>query len=307
MLCPICQSKNISFFAYKNEYEFHRCKACKVIFLHKLPPSKKLNEYYAKHFSYRDGLANEKIIRKRGTIILHKIKKIVPTATTICDVGSGHGFFLDEAKKKKYDTIGIEPSVLLAKITGKKYRVLVCAMDLQDYTKTNPGQFDVVTCIHVIEHVKKPKKFISDLLTLVKPGGILYIETPNSDSHLLYAEREHYTFLIPPEHLWIFSWKSIKTMLPHNVHIKCIQTYSYSEHFMGILKRIIKKKNDIINPTGINVKQITESRPSTFKKQISYFFFDRLIAPFLTGVLNLYHKGSVLELYVEKISNKSGL
>lgn len=307
MFCPICRSKNITFFAYKNRYRFYRCKKCKVIFLNKFPSLKKLSMYYEKHFSYKDGLANEKVIRKRSATILHKIKTIVPTAKTICDVGSGYGFFLDEAKKKKYNAVGVEPSVQLANAASKNYNVVVYTKELQDYVKIKKAQFDVVTCIHVIEHVQNLKRFVTDLWKLVKPGGILYIETPNSDSHLLYVERECYTFLIPPEHLWIFSWMSIRTTLPQNAFIKYTHTYSYPEHFMGIIKRIVKRKNNIKKSADTTTKMTIEDYHPTFKKQFSYFFFDRLVAPLLTGVLNLYHKGSILELYIEKRRDKSGL
>ncbi len=307
MFCPICKSKKISFFAYKDHYKFFRCNNCKVIFLYERPSSQKINDYYTEHFSYKNGLANEEVIRKRSATILNKIKGIFPNAKNVCDVGSGFGFFLDEAKKENYSVIGIEPSVKLAKITRKKYYVLVYAKGLHDYIKNVHSQFDVVTCIHVIEHVKNPKKFVADLWKLVKPGGILYIETPNSDSHLLYAEQKYYTFLIPPEHLWVFSWMSIKTMLPQNADIKYIRTYSYPEHFMGIVKQIIKRKNSVKQLEGKNSNKIKVNNLPTLKKQASYFFFDRLIAPLLTGMLNLYHKGSILELYIEKRCDKSGL
>lgn len=324
MPCPICSSKKTQFFAKKDEYIFHRCKMCKTIFLTTLPSQKQLNRYYAKQFSYSDGLLNEAVIRKRSHIILKKIKYLAPQAKTLCDVGSGYGFFLDEAHNTGFKVAGIEPSHQLANHAKRNYRIPTFIGELKKYIDEEQRQFDMVTCIHVIEHVASPKEFVSLLFQLVKPGGLLYLETPNSDSHLLYAEREQYTFLIPPNHLWLFSKESLKHLLPKNTEIICINTYSYSEHFMGITKRIIKnlrhsEHSEESRPIGCKIRfarsfdgaytELAECAQddNAIKKKLSYFLFDRLLAPLFTGTLNLYYKGSILELYIRKKAGKSGL
>ncbi len=288
-----------------------------------MPTQKILAAYYANQFSYSDGLINEGIIRTRGKIIVSKLHQLDPLAKTLCDIGSGYGFFLDEAQKKGAKVFGIEPSQQLVHYAFRKYAIKSFLGTLEEYMKENREQFDVVTCIHVIEHVTEPKNFVFDLLRLVKPGGILFIETPNSDSHLLYAERENYTFLIPPHHLWIFSKESIKELLPENSRIIFSNTYSYSEHLMGIIKQRLSsraKSRDLAsemsekfaeftlsNAEGLDFRALPAGRSAMprndnigIKKRLSYFLLDRLFAPLFTGFLNLYHKGSILELYIKK-------
>lgn len=320
MVCPICVSNHTNYFAKKNNYVFYRCCSCKTIFLPVLPSPKQLNTYYAKQFSYSDGLQNERVIRRRSQTILSCIKQYTPYAKTVCDVGSGFGFFLDEAHHRGYKTIGIEPSRGLATYSKTHYGIAAFIGELKEYVSSIKKQFDIVTCIHVIEHVNNPKEFISLLLRLVKPGGLLYLETPNSDSHLLYAEKENYTFLIPPDHLWLFSKDSMRYLLPENTEIICVSTYSNSEHFMGIIKRIIKnliakrrkargvypelrRRARFFSALGgsddkIHIK--TNLKLTSLKKRLSYFLFDRLLAPVFTGSLNINHKGSILELYIKK-------
>ncbi len=306
MYCPICKSKNTNFFVKKDIYVFYRCFDCRVIFLEQLPSVNKLHSYYSKKFEYKDGLLNEAIIRKRSRAILKQIKKIYPSAKTLCDVGSGYGFFLDEAKNK-YEVTGIEPSKQLAHFADKNYHTSIYIGELKEYIRAQNKQFDVVTCIHVIEHVTDPKEFISLLLRLVAPKGILYIETPNSDSHLLYVEKEQYTFLLPPQHLWLFSQESIKALLPKKILIKHVHTYSYPEHFMGIVKRLIKGKKDVDNNIYKQTNTKIDNSSMSLKKRFSYLLLDQLLAPLFTGILNLYHKGSILELYINKNNDKSGL
>ena len=313
MKCPLCFSKNTQFFAEKNTYRFYRCIHCKTICLDSLPSQNQLNSYYSKQFSYTDGFLNESVIRNRSSSVLNILKRYAPHAKTLCDVGSGYGFFLDEAQKAGYSTLGIEPSKKLALHAQKRYSISIYRGSLEHYINNEKRRFDVVTCIHVIEHVPHPKQFISQLLKLVKPGGILFLETPNSDSHLLYAEKEQYTFLIPPDHLWLFSHYSIQSILPHNFEIIFRNTYSYSEHFMGIMKSVGKQllphspsnKNEILK----QVPYDTHIKPQALSvsKKLKYYFFDCLIAPLFTGMLNQYHKGSILELCIRKKEGKSGL
>jgi hypothetical protein len=81
---------------------------------------------------------------------------------------------------------------------------------------------------------------------------------------------------------------------------------------MGILKKILI--NLSLRAKHISAKQsqeITSSssipRDDRLAKNLTYLLFDRILAPICTGLLNTYHKGSILELYIRKKKGKSGL
>ena len=44
------------------------------------------------------------------------------------------------------------------------------------------GQFDLVTCMEVIEHVAEPAAFVKALAKRLAPGGLLIMSTPNATS-----------------------------------------------------------------------------------------------------------------------------
>lgn len=56
--------------------------------------------------------------------------------------------------------------------------VWVAPCTVEDYAGSHAhGQFDVVTTISVIEHVKEVRKFLRAIAMLLKPGGLLFLTT----------------------------------------------------------------------------------------------------------------------------------
>ncbi len=306
--CPICSYSSVQYFTTLKMYRYYTCRNCKTLFTNPSITQKKLTAYYQKHFHYVDGLLNEHIIRKRARIILQNIINKKGAHISLCDVGSGYGFFLDCAQQSLTQVYGIEPSRILAKSSIDTFNIPVFIGTSREYMRSqNFRKFDVVTSIHVIEHVANPKNHIRELLTLLKPDGLLYVETPNLDSYLFYAENKKYTFLLAPEHPWIFSHYSFRYLIQDTKRALTVKTYSYSEHVMGIIKAIIKKYNSSATVPPKNLKKPEEISlsPSSqisilVKKAVFYFIFDLCLAKLFVPFLNMNHKGSILELYISK-------
>lgn len=272
---------------------------CETLFLHPQPSKKHLEKYYKSNFQYCAGSTNEKIIRRRAQIILKKLIYLNSQGSRLLDIGSGYGYFLDEASKVGLNVTGIEPNKSLADQSINSVKNTTFE---KFFIKNKKYKYDFVTLIHVIEHIPNPKKMIQMACELLAPGGILYIETPNLDSHLYRAENDNYTFLTPPDHLWIFSKKSFLKILDRDYEINRASTYSYPEHFMGVLKAITKShwqparlpKGGQDNPQGPKKKQFIDI--SYWK----YLLFDKYIARLFYPLLNLKYYGSILELYIKK-------
>lgn len=320
--CTLCNSFKTSFFCKKHNFSYYTCKTCKTLFIRPQPNPHFLNCYYKNHFKYEAGLHNQNRIRKRSRTILNQLKRLNPVGKTILDIGSGFGFFLDEAIKSGFNPVGVEPSKRLLQHTvdqfdASDFSVGAFATDVynmqfeQFYKQNKNRKFDFITIIHLIEHVSNPVELIVRAANLLNKGGVLFIETPNLDSHLFNFEGKNYTFLTPPEHLWIFSKPSFEFILKNisNLELKRTNTYSYPEHFMGILKRcFIFRKTQIPILSDLGCPDVRRGGPtgaknavSSFPKKIKYLIFDKIIANLLYPILNINNKGSFLELYIGKI------
>jgi len=60
---------------------------------------------------------------------------------------------------------------------------------------------DVVFAIGVWEHVRRPDIFAKNVLSLLNPGGLLYVETPNYGSLARRVMGERWPYFLPGEHL----------------------------------------------------------------------------------------------------------
>ena len=296
--CSICHHKKARLSFLKNNYQYYSCPKCKTFFIYPFPKKKELSIYYKKFTN--SAISQERTIRKRSIRIINQLKKLSPCGKDLIDIGCGYGFLLDEARKKGLSVIGVEPSISAFKYFKNILKINGSNSNFEEFIKINRKKFDFVIFSHVIEHIKNPKNVISQLSKLLKVNGILYIETPNINSHLFYEEKENYTFLLPPEHLWLFSLNSFSYTIPSNLSMVKVNTTSQTEHFMGILKNKFKRHLliDIVQTTKKTQGQI--QKPTTILKKIKYLLLDKILAPLLTPLLNKNNLGSILQIYLRK-------
>lgn len=102
----------------------------------------------------------------------------------IIDVGCGGGILADSLAQKGASVTGIdmgEAPLSVAKLhqleSGQSvdYRHATA----EQMAAEKPANFDVVTCMEMLEHVPEPGSIIEACSTLVKPGGDLFVSTIN--------------------------------------------------------------------------------------------------------------------------------
>lgn len=129
----------------------------------------------------------------------------------VLDIGFGDATFLQCAANMGWTAIGIDtdPAVVAA---ARSKGLEVSTASLQDLQELE-GSFDVITAAHVLEHVHEPREFVRRCLRLLKPGGRLWVETPNVDSHGHDRFGVDWRGLEAPRHLVLFSRSSLCKLL----------------------------------------------------------------------------------------------
>lgn len=131
------------------------------------------------------------------------------TGGCILDVGSGDGYFLRLAHSCGWDVMGVDPD---PKASSLSQGFPVCRGGV-DCLDAESELFDVVTLNHVIEHVPDPVTVLNRCHALLKPGGQIWLETPNIDGFGHERYGRNWRGLEPPRHLVIFNESSIETAL----------------------------------------------------------------------------------------------
>jgi 2-polyprenyl-6-hydroxyphenyl methylase/3-demethylubiquinone-9 3-methyltransferase len=97
------------------------------------------------------------------------------------DVGCGAGLLAEPLARLGAKVSGIDASPEVIEVA----RAHSAAMGLQiDYSAGDlqafDGQFDLITCMEVVEHVAEPGAFVKALAKRLAPGGLLVMSTPNA-------------------------------------------------------------------------------------------------------------------------------
>jgi 2-polyprenyl-3-methyl-5-hydroxy-6-metoxy-1,4-benzoquinol methylase len=132
-------------------------------------------------------------------------------SSTLLDVGCGDGEFLSEMKAGGWRVHGLEPNAIAASLARKR------GVSIHEGVLTDnlfPAEFfDAVTFRLVIEHLHNPLETIRICLKILRPGGFLWVLTPNleSEGHRIFGC--DWIFLDVPRHPVLFTPESFKLAL----------------------------------------------------------------------------------------------
>lgn len=129
----------------------------------------------------------------------------------LLDVGCGTGDFLLEARGRGWDVSGVEMSPDAVRVArGRGLAVTVGT--LRD-ARLPEAAFDCVVLLDVIEHLTDPLAEMREIRRVLRPGGIVVVETPNWRSLYRRLLRHRWAALQPRIHLLYFDESTLRRAL----------------------------------------------------------------------------------------------
>lgn len=104
-----------------------------------------------------------------------------PQKGKLVEVGSGLGYLLNFFKEDGWDAVGLEPNAGMCKYAEVELGLTVIPKILEK-AGFEDNSADTVLMMHVIEHVPEPDTTLKQIYRILKPGGILVLETPRYDT-----------------------------------------------------------------------------------------------------------------------------
>lgn len=217
--CPLCSSDNtglhlriIDHFLSKESFKLFKCGNCGFVFTQDHPEENNIGRYYESddYISHNDstGGFSNRLYRFSRRIMLKKkrglVKKITGLKTgNLLDIGSGTGYFIAEMKKAGWSVKGIEINAKAREFSVSHFGLEI--IPPEQMSSLPSGNFDCITLWHVLEHFHDPFSYASEILRLLKPGGICVTALPNCSSFDAIHYREFWAAYDVPRHLWHFT------------------------------------------------------------------------------------------------------
>jgi len=131
----------------------------------------------------------------------------------VLEIGFGRGLLLSRFLREGHRATGVDPGALerdLDRTVRSRATILAQPAESLDLPEAS---FDLVYGIHVVEHLLDPAAVFRTCHGVLRPGGLLYLMTPNAESMGLRLFREAWWNLEDPTHVRFFTPRSISTML----------------------------------------------------------------------------------------------
>jgi len=126
----------------------------------------------------------------------------------LLDVGCGNGQFLLWARELGWECHGVELDAAATRV-AREQGISVLGSSLEELQPGTAGSFDAITLSHVIEHVHDPIDMLRRCRELLRPGGYLWLETPNTESLGYSRYGASWRGLETPRHLVLFNFASL--------------------------------------------------------------------------------------------------
>jgi len=154
------------------------------------------------------------------------IKRLKPNKNKLrlLDIGCGTGGFLEYANNIGFELHGFDASNAQVGYARKLFPNVRHAKGCFDYLDKYGDQnllFDVVTLWDVLEHIRNPLDYLREVREVIRPGGLIYISTPNGLAKLWKLNLYKYLSinidlcgeLTPWEHVFYYSHRSLEILL----------------------------------------------------------------------------------------------
>jgi len=226
------------------------CERCYLVQTHDFASRREL---FNNDYVYFSGFSKTWIKHLKKFVKTLENKLFLKKNSLVVEIASNDGTLQEILSKRRYKSLGIEPTDSTAKVAESKGLSVIkkfFGKNLAVSLKKNNFKPDLIVANNVLAHVPKINDFISGLKFLLKSKGIITIEF----QHLLNIIKKNQFDTIYHEHYSYLSLISAKNIfLKHNLEI--FDAEKLSTHG-GSLRIFIKHSSDLSKKTSKRFKQI---------------------------------------------------
>ncbi len=222
-----------------------------------------LEKFSALASKWWDPTSEFKPLHAINPLRLEWIQSLAGTLTdkSIIDVGCGGGILSESMAAAGAKVTGIDlaqKSLTVAKLHGLESGIKVEYLNIavEQIAQERTAQYDVVTCMEMLEHVPDPASIINACAKLVKPGGWVFFSTLNRNmKSFMYA---------------IIGAEYIMNLLPKGTH-----NYGSFIKPSELVSCARRAKLDLIGMKGLEYNPLTEKYKLSSDTSVNYLIATR--------------------------------
>jgi SAM-dependent methyltransferase len=223
--CNLCGADDYTVRFPKGYAQLHRLVVCNRCGLMYANPQELIDcERFTKadYPKVFDVVAAKQYFRKQHVQLPDNLKALAalntlqPQRGQLLEIGSFCGIFLDRIRSDGWTVTGLEPDLGVADYARGNY-----GLNIVDGLLPNPAlpaaSYDAVMLLQVIEHMPDPAANVREIRRLLKPGGVVVVETPRFDSLMfkLLGRRER-SISNCNGHIYFFTVPTLRRLLEQN-------------------------------------------------------------------------------------------
>jgi 2-polyprenyl-3-methyl-5-hydroxy-6-metoxy-1,4-benzoquinol methylase len=206
--CPACGRAGRPF-GIKDSYSLVVCSGCSTVHTLQFDAEAEIDDLYDSY--YDNAKFTTSAAAERSLAMLVESCEGYRKTGNWLDVGFGEGGLLEIVGSRNWRCFGTEVSKRALDFGTD--RGWIVARDARKDPRFPEQGFDVITLIELIEHVADAAEMVRSITPLLRPGGLLYLTTPNVSSINCKLLGIDWSVFSPPEHLTIWSASGIRTIL----------------------------------------------------------------------------------------------
>ncbi|MBI3395800.1 MAG: class I SAM-dependent methyltransferase [Spirochaetia bacterium] len=245
-LCPVCAGHPQFLYTidrFSKPFDILRCPDCGLEMQAQIPEdasSLYTEDYYTgrSEYAYRDERKRLHFDRFVWNARLKNIARFVPPPADFLDVGCAFGGLVEAAGTLGYNASGIDISA--DAVRSARARGIDAQLGRLDADLFPGRQFHVVTMIEVMEHLERPREALKTLSRLVRPGGVVVIQTANYEGMQARTQGRDYHYYLPG-HFFYYGVSNLRRLLSEHGFTK---TRLYRPVDFGLLPKLQKSRGD---------------------------------------------------------------
>jgi 2-polyprenyl-3-methyl-5-hydroxy-6-metoxy-1,4-benzoquinol methylase len=208
--CDLCGSEQHRLLFVKEGFRHVRCADCGMVFV---------NPRLAEHLNIQTisgtgCMGDDSVSTSQQKRFQKELSTMEPfrRLNRIIEIGPGQGWFLVEASRAGWDILAVEINAQAIKFLKRHGIKQIIAQAAEDFL-AQEDSIDVVRMWDVIEHLRSPRKALTNVYRMLRHGGLLKLATTNFASMSRWLNGPEWVYLNGSDHIFLFEPRTMTRLL----------------------------------------------------------------------------------------------